>query len=363
MDRPSILFVSQTSQIEQPYLDPSVRYRCYNFAEDIQTLGGIADVVSFQRFQMEMIDCYDYFIFCRPWNGNNKLSTILELLNKKNKLYHADYDDLIFAVEFALESSIYLNRVCTETETIKIFEENYEVFRLFDYYTTSTEPLAKEISRLNPKSKVTVVPNGLSRLLLASFGLLHQNHSRKINNWPIRVISYLSGTKSHNLDFEYVKDVLIAFLKRHRDFYLMIAGPLDIDERQFPRDSLFRKEVMPYRQFFESASRAYLNLAPLKLNNKFNECKSSLKFFESGIWGVPTIASSIGDYKRFSDSKGLKLVNSLNEWEECLEMLVDTKEYEKATRGLQEYCMKNCLSSSSTDKLLYLVNHRRKEIQ
>ena len=141
-----------------------------------------------------------------------------------------------------------------------------------------------------------------------------------------------------------------------------MAGPLDFDEKLFPKHSVLCQRHKPYRDFFRSASRAYLNIAPLKPNNKFNECKSSLKFFESGIWGVPTIASSIGCFKRFSASKGLKLAVSLNEWEEHLETFVDTKEYKKATRGLQEYCMKNCLSSSSTDKLLYFINHRRKEI-
>jgi hypothetical protein len=310
-----------------------------------------------------MIDCYDYFVFHRPGNANAKLAEMLEDIRRKNKRFHADYDDLVFAVQYALDSSLFLNKVKTKGGTIKIFEDNFAAFRLFNCFTTSTIPLSKEIRRLAPEAKVEIIPNGLSQLLLKSVGLGTNSNNVRHNDFPRHVISYLSGTKSHNLDFAYVQDVLARFLGRHTDFCLLVAGPLDFDEQLFPTYSVLRQGHKPYNEFFKSASRAYVNIAPLKPNNRFNECKSSLKFFESGILRVPTIASSIDDFKRFSASKGLKLSNSLDEWEEHLETLVDTKEYENATRGLQEYCMTNCLSSSSTDKLLYFINHGRKEMQ
>jgi len=362
MNRMNVLFVSQTSRNEQPYLDPSVRYRCYNFAEDIRDIGGTADVVSLQKFQIEMIDSYDYFIFHRPGNGKAKLADILKEMRRKNKRFHADYDDLIFAVEYALESSIFLKKVKTRTETMRIFKDNFAAFRLFDRFTASTEPLAKEINRLVPEAEVEIIPNGLSTLLLKSVGLGGNDNCAKKNNHRRRIISYLSGTESHKLDFAYIQDVLAGFLRRHPNFSLMIAGPLDFDEKLFPKHSVFRQRYKPFKEFFKSASKAYINIAPLKPKNKFNECKSSLKFFESGVWGVPTIASFIRCFERFSDSEGLKLAVSLKEWEEHLESFADTKEYEKATLGLQEYCMENCLSSSSTNKLLNFISHGRKEI-
>jgi len=360
MDIPRILFVSMTRQTEQLYLDPSVRYRCFNFAEDIRVLGGIADVISPQKFEKEMIDYYDYFIFHRPWNGDNKLGLILKEIRSQHKSFHADYDDLIFAVKYALESSIFLNGRASKHDTIKIFKKNFNAFQLFDHFTVSTDLLAEQIVRLNPKAMVNVIPNGLSRSLLKSLGLFDEKqHTAKKAVSPRQVISYFPGTKSHDCDFAYIKDVLIKFFKRHRNFYLFIAGLLDCNEKQFPSGSIFLQEHKPYRDFFKSAANAHINIAPLVPNNIFNGCKSSLKFFESGVWGVPTIASPIGDYNRFADSKGLMLPSTLDEWEYCLELLTDAKEYENATNGLQEYCINRCLSSNSTHLLIKTMNNGR----
>lgn len=362
MKKINILFISQTKQLQQPYLDPSVRYRCYNFAQDIRNNGMIADVIPLQKFQMDMIDSYDYFIFHRPGNGNANLAYILKEIHRKGKRFHADYDDLIFAVEYALESSIFLNKVKTKGETIEIFKDNFAAFNLFDCFTASTKPLAEEINRLIPDAKVEIIPNGLSSTLLRAVGLGTDTDDTEKNNHHRHIISYFSGTESHNLDFAYIQDILADFLRRHRNFCLLVAGPLDFDMTLFPKLSVLRQRYKPYEQFFKSASQAYLNIAPLAPNNRFNECKSSLKFYESGIWAVPTVASPLECFKRFSDSDGLKLAVSLDEWDEHLERLTEADEYKKATAGLRQYCLKNCLSQSSSDKLLHFINRTGQKI-
>ncbi len=355
MKIPRILFISHTQRIKQPYLDPSVRYRCYNFGEYMRFQGGIADVISLHEFRNELIDYYDYFIFYRPSQRVTNLAIILEKMREKNKFYHADYDDLIFAVEYALDCPYYL---INKRETLEMFQDYHDTLKLFDHFTVSTEVLYKEIHKIKSNAKVEIIPNGLSYLLLRSLGLIKANHNIRTTMTSRNMISYFPGGISHDRDFAYIKDVLIKFLERRRDFYLLVGGSLNFNIKEFPRDSVIRQIHLPYRSFFKSIGQAYINIAPLLLNNRYNECRTSLKFFESGIWGVPTIASCIKDYERFSDCKGLKLAKSIAQWEEYLETLTDINNYEQSIIGLHEYCINNCLSKKSTLKILSLINQR-----
>ena len=345
-----VLFISQTARVDAPYLDPSVRYRCYNPAEEFVKCNVIADIVAQQRLTLEMLDNYDAFIFHRPYGGDEKLELFVEKIRSQNKFLMADYDDLIFAPKYALHSSIYINKVRTEMQTKAIFNANYKGLCFFDYFSVSTEPLKQQILELRPDANVFVIPNGLSVKLLQSLDI-KQNET---TDSPLKVISYLSGTASHNKDFAFVASALSCFLNEKKEYRLGVFGPLEIEEGVISPFSLIRFPHKNYREFLSSISRTYINIAPLAPNNIFNECKSGLKFFESGIWGVPTIASPISDFKRFSDSAGLLLAHDENEWTLCLQKLSDPAFYSEATKSLREYCLENCLA---TQPALTLLNH------
>ena len=57
-----VLFVTQTKRQDAPYMDPSVRYRCYNPAEAMADMGCLADVVTSARLDARMIENYDAFV-------------------------------------------------------------------------------------------------------------------------------------------------------------------------------------------------------------------------------------------------------------------------------------------------------------
>lgn len=347
-----VLFISQTARVDAPYLDPSVRYRCYNPAEEFVKYNVLVDVIAQQRLTCDMLDNYDAFIFHRPYGGDEKLEIFVEKIKNQNKFMMADYDDLIFAPKYALHSSIYINEVRTETQTKAIFNANYKGLCYFDHFSVSTEPLKQQILELRPDAHVVVIPNGLSVKLLSTLDI----SQRKSKESVLKVISYLSGTASHNNDFAFVASVLAEFMKNNKDYSLGVYGPLDIEDCVISPFDLIRFPHKNYREFLASIGRTHINIAPLAPNNIFNECKSGLKFFESGIWGIPTIASPIADFKRFAGSSGLQLANDENEWLQCLQRIADPDFYNDATKNLREYCLENCLATQPALTLLNYLN-------
>ena len=350
-----VLFVTQTARIATPYLDPSVRYRCYNPAEVLEEEGYLADVIAQQKLTVDIAENYDAFVFHRPYGGDLNLVTVLNSIHRRKCPVVADYDDLIFAPEYALESSIFLNGVRNEVQTKAIFNNNYLGFLQFDSFTVSTGPLREQILKLKPDARVSVVRNGLSRRLVDSFD------RRRARGWGdghrLKVVSYLSGTASHNRDFESVAGTLTEFLARHDDFRLLVAGTLEIPAG-FPKRSLIQMPHREYREFFASVGVASLNIAPLKPGNVFNACKSGLKFFESGIWGVPSIVSSLEDFRRFKDSHGIAIAEGGEEWTAALDMFADDAYREHAAEGLPAYCRNNCMARRPALTLLSFLDGR-----
>lgn len=349
-----VLFVSQTARTDAPYLDPSVRYRCFNPAEVMTGNSVLADVVSQQNLTEGMMDHYDAFVFHRPYGGDERLAGFTDRIRSRNKRLVADYDDLIFAPDHALQSSIYLNGIRTEVQTRGIFRNNFQGLCCFDTFSVSTEPLKRHILALLPEARVTVVPNGLSEKLLAGAGL-RPPVSRGGETPAAYLISYLSGTASHNPDFAFVSEALREVLARHPEYRLGICGPLEIAGSAVPAAAMLRFPHREYRDFFRRIRFAHVNIAPLAPGNVFNECKSGLKFFESGVWGVPTVASPIPDFLRFRDSAGLLLAETAEEWVSSLESLLDPEGYARAVSGLQEYCLEHCLATRPGMLLLNLL--------
>ena len=187
-----VLFVTQTARVAAPYLDPSVRYRCYNPAEVLEDEGFVADVIAQQKLTRNLTENYDAFVFHRPNGGDPNLFMCLDAIRKRGCPVVADYDDLIFAPEHALESSIFLNGVLNEVQTRSTFNNNYLGFMQFDSFTVSTGPLRDQILKLKTDARVTVVRNGLSQNFINSFDMRRRKVEKGAEG-TVRIMSYLSG--------------------------------------------------------------------------------------------------------------------------------------------------------------------------
>lgn len=342
------LFVSNTSRVDRPYLDPAARYRCFNPASDLTEIGHLADVVSFAHFSLSMVDNYDIFVFHKPPNSNI-LEATLDLIKKRGKKAIADYDDLIFNEKNALSSSLFLTGRASEKIVIDIFRKNHKALMMFDHVTVSTAPLAEQAILSNKKAKVSVIHNGLNRNWI-------QLANKKFNAPRAEgLISYFCGTKSHDHDFKIVEDTLADILHQNSKLTLRVVGPLQFETEKFPKRQLMLVKAVPYEELPKYIMQSYINIAPLE-SNTFNDCKSGLKFFEAGIFGVPSIASPIPDIARFKPS-GIELPETAKAWRGSFDRLLSmsSDEHEAFRLATKKYTEDECLSFAQTLELLKLV--------
>lgn len=339
-----IIFITHTNNPKNPFMDPSVRYRCYNMAECLTKKGYIVDVSADASFTPAMFENYDVFIFHRPHvNAAENIASLME----SDKILIADYDDLIFATQYAKESSLYLNGTVPGDKVLEIFDDNFKMFSMFKNFTVSTTALKQIVEQLVPDAECSVIHNGLSPSFLEYWRALY--HPQTVNVVP--VISYMSGTASHEKDFLSIASTLDKFLEKYPRYRLNVFGVLKSVSEMSRQLQIARIGHMPYYAFIQKLSSARLNIAPLVSDNIFNQCKSGLKFFESGIWGIPTIATPNPDFERFKDSPAMFLPETPEQWMDCLEKLADNDFYHESTKGIVEYCCSNCLAMTSAHKL------------
>lgn len=338
-----VIYITNTSRVERPYLDPAVRYRCYNPAYDLRQLGLIADVVSVQHFEMTMVDNYDVFVFHKP-PLNNNIEAALALIQKRKKVAIADYDDLIFNEKNALQSSLFLTGRATESAALDIFRRNHEALKFFDYATLSTHCLAEQAIESNPNMKVEVIHNGLNSAWVESAKMYFR--ARPISER----ISYFCGTKSHDHDFETIEDVLVDVLQENKNASLHIVGPLAFNKDKFPKSRLYLTAAVPYENLPKYIMQSWVSIAPLD-DNLFNNCKSGLKFFEAAAFGVPSVASPIPDMQRFSNAN-IVLANTSDEWHTGLNHYLSPDIHKQAVAENYDYVFNKCLSNVQTQRLL-----------
>lgn len=321
-----ILYI--TSQLEASS-GQTVRYRVVNLR---QALRGRADTL-FEVMENgvylddAMIARASLIVLMRQnWSG------MTETLVNKAQAYKVpvvfDIDDIIFLPEYAADFCRVIGN--TENETLTLYTgafENYNyTFRHCRTVTASTFYIADLAAKRQVPS--FVIHNGLNRRQLRIAG-----HIRiPADNGQLRYISYLSGTKTHDRDFAVVLPALEKILNEYENVRLRIFGYIDI---QSLPDTIRQKVehigYMKWDRLLKQSAGSYINLAPLDISNPFCQAKSELKYFESAVVGVPTIASATDTFSRCirHGENGLLAVTTAD-WYTCIKSLLDNRKlYDK----------------------------------
>jgi glycosyltransferase involved in cell wall biosynthesis len=272
----------------------SARYRCHHTAEELRLHGFLTSVtVQDNPFLSSYADKFSVFVFHRVLLTKG-VARCIARIKEQDKEIIFETDDLVYDPEFLKHMDYFTTMNALER---KLYEHGVGGEILADPYvkicTTSTMYLAEKLREHG--KQVFVIKNKVSQEDVERAEKILNDVHRDVS--VVRV-GYLSGTPSHNKDFSTITEALGILLGKYPEMRLVLAGPLDTANQL----SAFEKQIervpfAPRKEYFETVAKLDINLAPLEIGNPFCESKSELKWFETGLVGVPTVAAATGTFK------------------------------------------------------------------
>ena len=343
-----VLYVSHSKRGSFYYNDASARYRCVFPAEELISKGEDTHVIHFSQIKEIQLTKYRKIIFHRP-QYSLKLWLTIRKIRKHNIEHWVDFDDLLFSPHFAKHSAAVQSGKMPASLAKKQANRYVKALSLFTNYQVSTDALANELAEV-----------------IDATNKAHKNYTIQIqyNKVPERwvkqacvipsaerlekkIIRYLPGTSHHKHDFAHIEKFLAQLLTNNSNYHLNIIGELEFDTRIFPTAQVSQTCFQPFEQLPNLINDSWIIIAPL-VNNKFNQCKSGLKFWESGILGIPVISSPLRDIERFQN-KGLCISNDLNVWKAFIHEMENPDNYKLASEQANKYSAIAFFTQEKTD--------------
>ncbi|MCP5325070.1 MAG: hypothetical protein H7A09_01935 [Oceanospirillaceae bacterium] len=334
-----VLFVSHSKREDRYYYDASARYRCIFPAEYLNSTGIIAHVVHVNDLHKIDLQPYSHLIAHRP-QDDRRLRRYLKKARALGIECIADFDDLLFRPELADESPAVQSGAMDLRSAQNQHRAYLKALRQFRHCWVSTDHLEIHAEQAVPDLNVNVCYNLMSTRWTALADMLPAGE--RLQN---KVIRYMPGTAHHSHDFARIQTALASILNNHADIRLEVVGDMAIDANTFPADQFARLPFVAYDALPQLIASSWLTIAPLE-DTEFNRCKSGLKFWESGIFGVPVISSSLPDIERFSNA-GL-LIGGPEKWPQFIDQLCSAEVY-CASSDAAYIQAKNAVFSPATD--------------
>ena len=323
-------------------------YRCNNQAEELKLYGIKARIVSQNIFIFgKKIKKFKVFIFQRVV-FNKHLKKILRMIKQEGKTVIFETDDLVFDPQYFS----YMNHTMTAQEkkwyTNGIGREFLEDSYIKDC-VVSTDYLKQAMLQKYPHKQVFVSYNKLNQKQIQwANQALEKKDKIKVQDDKVR-IGYFSGSKSHDKDFDVVKNALLKILQENKNAILVIVGYLKLSsDFETVKDQIEMKNFVSLKKLATLILNCDINLAPLEIANPFCQAKSGLKFFEAGILEVPTIASATGSFKQLiKNGENGFLAENENDWYKYLTALIKDK---KLRSQIGETARKDSLKKHTTQQ-------------
>ena len=197
---------------------------------------------------------------------------------------------------------------------------------LCDAYIVSTENLRKAVEMDFPGKGVVVNRNVASlEMLTISKGIEKEYYDdEKI------VLGYFSGSKTHDADFQRIKNVILDIMAQDARVHLLIGGQIELpSEFNKVYERIERFDFVDWRKLPALIAKSDINLMPLE-DTFFHACKSENKWMEAALVHVPTIASRNSELElEIEDGVNGYLCSNEGEWRNKLELLVNSKTLRK----------------------------------
>lgn len=303
-------------------------YRCDNQKEELKKFGITASIFPQQTPFIDLLVAkHEKFIFQRVIADQKTLSLFYKI-KKQGKQIIYETDDLVFDPEY-IKYMAYFDQMESQERGWYLNGIGRE-FLVNSYVKTvvvSTDVLKKAVVKKYPDKTVFVSHNKLSNhQVRLSENVLNNQKQHRPDDGKIR-IGYFSGSHSHDRDFAVISDALSQILKNNKQAILMIVGPLSIGKSLDAFQSqIERFDFVPLDRYFEIMIKADINIAPLEIDNSFCQAKSALKFFESGLLRIPTIATATAPYQSaITHGQNGFLACEDNDWSKYLTRLISDK--------------------------------------
>lgn len=260
----------------------------------------------------------------------NKIIQLLTEMKQRGAKIIYDTDDLTF---FLPKSNFFSSSEQTQ-KAIKILKS---ATFLFDLITVSSPILKEELERI-VLNKISVLPNFL----------YPPEWKKRAGQNKILKIGY-AGSTAHLEDLLLITDVIFALQKKY-DFWFHILGisaislekdltnlkqKLGFFKPKWARIALrllkklkklkyFHHPFVKTQNYPEELCRLNfdIGLCPL-IDNRFNRCKTAIKFYEYAIVGTTTLASNVKPYNL--EEKIILTDNNFKSWKNSLEELITDK--------------------------------------
>lgn len=341
----------------------SAHYRAYNVAEELN-IHGIKTAVMLQDnpFLARYADKFNIFIFHRTITTPVVKKLIKKIKEQKKEIIF-ETDDLVFDAKYIQNTDLYKNKM-TVFEKMQYAKGVGEEILKDPYVkiaTTTTTYLA-QILRSYEK-KVFIVKNKISSHEFDIAEDILENRP-KISDGFIK-LGYFSGTHSHNKDFATITEALDETLNKFPNVKLILAGPIDIDEKLKKYESrIIHMPLVPREKYYNNLRQADINLAPLVPGDHFCEAKSEIKFSGAGILAIPTVAVKNQTFSAaITDGVDGFLAATKEEWVEKISRLITDENLRKSMgekareKVLADYTVKNSHDEEYYDFLRSRLNN------
>ncbi|MEO1665586.1 MAG: glycosyltransferase [Chloroflexota bacterium] len=308
------------------------RYRVFNIRDQLIAAGDICEVIYDVDAAERLEDAltFDVIVFFRIPKIPQVGELVARARQKRIPLVY-DTDDYTFDVGIVP----YVDAIKdVEQHLIDSYIFGVERYREFmlqaDYFIGSTATLTEAATDLGVPGHI--LPNGLNddQVRIANDGFKIRDKLQQKDH-PIR-IGYLPGTNTHRKDFAVALPAIIRLMDEFPELVLSIRGQLELPEELEPYSS--RVETAPFVHWSElivETAHLDINIAPLEHDNPFTDAKSALKYFESALVEVPTVATPTADFVvAIKDGETGFLAMTEDDWYSKLKRLIEDKTFRHA---------------------------------
>lgn len=357
-----------------------IRYRVAHQIEQLHAAGmTAAQVDAWNLSDSYLRNARTFIIFRCPCT--DEIESFIVKAKRLNKRVIYDIDDLVIDTSYT-DLIPFVQRMPLEDKAA--YDDGVRrmgrTLSLCDCAITSTEALAEELRKYVPRvyvnrntasesmldySNRAVYRRDILPTLAASeiswkdrkiYKLAKQRmHAR--NSGEAITIGYFSGSITHNADIELVLPALVDIMDADPRVNLLLSGEIDASH-ELSRFGT-RVKTAPFcdwRRLPELIGACDISIAPLE-DTLFNRAKSENKWVEASLVRVPTVASSVGAFKRMiQDGVTGFLCSDLESWRSTLLKLITSADLRhRVADNAFKFCLENCTTVGAAKNLRDII--------